>query len=266
MSELLARRMNYFDPETAAKRYAKGRPYYHKIVVNKIKNKLKLEDKLDHVADIACGTGLSTIPLLDISKKITATDIAKQMLNLAPKNNKIDFIVAPAEDLPIESNSIDLITVSSGIHWLKIDEFLNEAARILKAEGWLIIYNNWFTGEMKDNSQFSTWFKEDYLKSYPSPPRNNQYDWGENNLRLHGFERLDLETFTNEIVLNKLELIQYLLTQSNIISVVEKGNNEIGEIENRLSDQLEKYFRNDNEVFTYENSILYLKLNLNFFN
>ena len=76
------------------------------------------------------------------------------MLNVAVEKNKIHYLVAAAEDQPFDNEEFDLITVSSGVHWFNIDAFLNEANRILKQDGWLVIYENYFTGKMPEKNDF----------------------------------------------------------------------------------------------------------------
>ncbi len=45
--------MNYFAYATAAERYAKSRPYFHPIVIEKIKAFLKLKSQLPNALDVA---------------------------------------------------------------------------------------------------------------------------------------------------------------------------------------------------------------------
>src|SRR4051812_20323871 len=105
------------------------------------------------------------------------------MLNLAPQDPRIRYALAPAEQQPFPGHSFELLTVSSGVHWFNIDQFLQEAQRLLKAKAWLVIYDNYFIGEMENQAAFKQWFSEIYLGKYPSPPRHDSYDWS--NSQLH---------------------------------------------------------------------------------
>ena len=123
------------------------------------------------------------------------TDISEEMLNRAHEKNEIYYTVAAAEKQPFDNGEFDLITVSSGVHWFNIDAFIIEANRLLKTKGWLVIYENFFAGEMEGVDEFKRWVNEVYLQLFPSPPRNKNYDWSEGNLRLKNFTFYTPENF-----------------------------------------------------------------------
>lgn len=76
------------------------------------------------------------------------------MLSRAPEDPRIHYVEAPAENLPLDNSSFDLATVALALHWLDRDAFLHEMRRVLRSSGWLVIYDNAFTGRMKSNPQF----------------------------------------------------------------------------------------------------------------
>jgi ubiquinone/menaquinone biosynthesis C-methylase UbiE len=253
--------MNYFSPKTAAERYSKGRPDFHGNTIKHIKEYLQLDKKLDNALDIACGTGLSTKALLEIATNVYGTDSSQEMLNFAPHSDKIHYAIAPAEQQPFTDNFFDLITVSSGVHWFDIDKFLVEANRLLKSRSWLVLYENHFIAEMVGNSSFTNWFPQAYLKKFPSPPRNNEYPWTNENLISKNFNFVTEEKFKNSISFNKKQLALYFTTQSNIISAVEKDQATYEEVESWLDQELSSFFANDETVQTinYGNWIKYIQ-------
>ncbi len=253
--------MNYFEPKTAAERYLRGRPDFHNNTIKHIKDFLHLEKKLDKALDIACGTGLSTKALLEIATDVYGTDLSPEMLRLALQPHKIHYAVAPAEHQPFADNSFELITVSSGVHWFDIDRFLTEAYRLLKSNSWLILYENHFISEMVDYVDFSKWFPDVYLKKFPSPPRNNDYAWTDENLRTKNLKFISEEKFKNSIQLNKKQLTLYFTTQSNIIAAVEKNQATYEAVENWLDKELNSFFHNDDTIRTinYGNWIKFIQ-------
>lgn len=253
--------MNFFSHNTAAERYAKGRPDFHSNTIQHIKVFLKLEKKLNKVLDIACGTGLSTQALLEIATHVYGTDSSKSMLDFALQKEKINFQLAKAEEQPFADSTFDLITVCSGVHWFDIDKFLLEANRLLKSKSWLILYDNFFLGEMKDNENFKNWYGEIYLKKFPAPKRNNTYEWTIENLNSKNFHSVKEENFNNPVVFNRSELILYFTTQSNIISKVEKDEVTYQEAEAWLTSQLNTFFESKEQIKTihFGNSIKYLQ-------
>ncbi len=253
--------MNYFSPNTAAERYAKGRPNFHHHTIRCVKEFLKLENKINSALDVACGTGLSTQELLSIAEHVDGTDSSQAMLDLALQKDKINYQLACAEKQPFADDTFDLITVCSGVHWFKIDHFLLEAKRLLKSKSLLIIYDNFFLAEMKGNPNFKDWYENIYLKKFQAPPRNDQYNWTKEKLFELKFDYIKEEKFVNEVSFSKDELVLYLTTQSNIISKVEKEETTYEEVENWLNEPLQTFFNNEGErcVFQFGNWIKYLQ-------
>ena len=97
------------------------------------------------ILDVACGTGDICF---EIEKKydvaIIGIDISKKMVELANKKAtkknqlKINFIQGDGENLPIESNSIDYLTISFGFRNISnYNKALKEFFRVLKPGGTL---------------------------------------------------------------------------------------------------------------------------------
>ena len=243
--------MNYFSPKTAAERYAKGRPDFHSNTINHIKDFLHLDAKAEKALDTACGTGLSTKALLSIAENVFGTDISQEMLNFAPETDKINYSIAPAEKQPFGDNEFDIITVSSGVHWFNIDEFLKEANRLLKSRSWLILYENYFISEMEGNEKFFKWFPDIYLKKFQGTPRNDKYDWSNENLNPKNLEFVAEEKFKNSISFSKKQLIAYFTSQSNIINCVENNKITYEEAVAWLNEELAGFLEDEKTVHTF---------------
>lgn len=252
--------MNYFNPKNTAERYARGRPNFHSITISRVKDQLNFVDKIGKALDVACGTGLSSSALLDIAKVVYGTDSSEEMLNNAISKELINYSISYAENQPFLNNEFDIITVCSGIHWFDIDKFLIEANRILKNRAHLVIYDNFFISEMKGKVSFDKWFPNVYLKKFPSPKRNNNYNWNNEYLKRSNFELMKEDRFKNEVEFTKEELILYFTTQSNISNAIKRGANYL-DIENWLDKELSQFY-NDNKVkqtISFGNWIKYLK-------
>jgi ubiquinone/menaquinone biosynthesis C-methylase UbiE len=253
--------MNYFNPKTAAERYSKGRPDFHNNTIKHIKDYLHLDKKLNNALDIACGTGLSTKALLEIATNVYGTDSSQEMLNFALDSDRIYYSIASAKQQPFADNALDLITVSSGVHWFDIDKFLIEANRLLKSKSWLVLYENFFISEMIGNNSFTNWFPNVYLKKFPSPLRNNAYSWTNENLISKNLNFITEERFKNAITFNKKQLALYFTTQSNIIAAVEKNQTTYEQVENWLNQELASFFESDNttQIINYGNWIKFIQ-------
>ena len=54
--------------------------------------------------------------------------------------------MSPGEILPIETSSVDLLTVCQAIHWFNLDQFYSEVDRVLKPNGVLVLIGYQLTG------------------------------------------------------------------------------------------------------------------------
>ena len=99
--------------------------------------------KNQKLIDVACGTGdIAKIYLQSVNKssEITCIDPNKMMINKGKeklnKYKNLNWIVAPAEKLPIKDNSFDFYTISFGLRNTKdLNKSLSEAYRVLKPGG-----------------------------------------------------------------------------------------------------------------------------------
>lgn len=251
--------MNYFAPQSAAERYAKGRPYFHPHVVSRIKAYLELTEPVARALDVGCGTGLSTRSLKAIARHVVGIDNAAAMLALAPLDPQIAYVVAPAEKIPATDTDFDLITLSSVFHWINRSAFLVEARRVLRPQGWLIVYDNYFSARMEENSAFHTWGHEHYFPRYPSPPRA-RVGFSAEDSEKDGFQFLGQEDYQNFVQFSVETLVDYLVTQSNIIAAVEGGKESIEDVRQWLTASVTPFFEGRAEAtFLFRGPIWYLR-------
>ena len=104
--------------------------------------KLDIQDD-QTILDVACGTGDVGFEIIKKhSVSITGIDLSPKMVELAQRKSyqknldKIIFIEGDAENLPIESNSIDCLTISYGFRNISnYEKALEEFHRVLKPRG-----------------------------------------------------------------------------------------------------------------------------------
>ncbi|XP_061461032.1 putative methyltransferase DDB_G0268948 isoform X2 [Rhineura floridana] len=92
-----------------------------------------------HLAvDVGCGTGQSSHLLAKHFEKVVGTDISKAQIEEAKQAThppNVSYLVCPAEELPFEDRSVDLLTAFTAAHWFDIPRFMNEVDRLLKPSG-----------------------------------------------------------------------------------------------------------------------------------
>lgn len=252
---------NYFDHQEAAKRYKTGRPNFHFIVVEKIKLHLSLKNKLGLCLDVACGTGLLSEALLAISEKVIGIDNSEGMLSQANKNNNINYLLGQAENLSIVNGLVDLITVSSAFHWFNQAAFLKSSFTKLNVGSYIVIHNSFFTSRTEDefSDSYKSWMIEVYLKKFISPKRN-QKSVSQSEILSIGFEIIGDEKFENIVAFDKQGLVNYLVTQSNVISNVEQGQYSIEEVKQWLNKELTAHFEHkETRNFIFGNHLVFLQ-------
>lgn len=250
--------MNFFAHQTAAERYARSRPYFHPLVIEQIKTYLPLAEPVAQAVDVGCGTGQSTLALKAIARRITGVDISPAMLAVAPQDPAIRYIEAPAEAIPLPAVSADLLTTSLAFHWFDRPRFLAETHRLLKAQAWLVIYNNGFAGQMQRNPAFAQWSRHTYLTHYPSPPRQQQALTVEQ-AHAAGFHFAQQTRYENEVEFTAEELAAYFTTQSNVIAAVEQGKENLADVYAWLVAELLPLFHNVKATFVFGGYIWYLQ-------
>lgn len=251
--------MNFFSSKSAAERYPKGRSYFHPQVIEHIRTFLSLMNPVRRAIDIGCGTGLSTIALKEIAVEVIGVDTSREMIALAARDERIKYLVADAVELPFQEGEFDLMTLSSAFHWLDRRKFLREAGRVLRSRGWLIVYDNYFSGRMEENSSFETWYRERHLRRYP-PPSRAKLNFTEKDAGNEGFHLAGQEHYRNTISFSIEGLVDYLTTQSNVIAAVEYGDEQIDRVRLWLTENLKPLFGELRETtFLFHGPIWYLQ-------
>ena len=136
-----------FEHAVHANLYSKYRPTYPQTVVKAITSYVTIVGgSLGLALDVACGSGQSTFYLKDTFKQIIGVDISKAQVEEAKRKcttQKIDnilFRLGNGTELPIESDSVDVVTIAQALHWLDRDKFFAECKRVLKHKGCLVAY------------------------------------------------------------------------------------------------------------------------------
>lgn len=233
---------NPFASDTAARLYAEGRPDYSPLVSDIIRRITGIESALEFAVDVGSGTGISTMAIAPLADTVVGVEPSQAMRELAMPADNVSYRIGSAEQLPVEDASCDLISVGSALHWFDQERFLAEASRVAKPEAWLVICDHWFTGRMEDHDEFGQWSRDVYLATYPSPHRDRSWrppddvgDW-----QHVGWDRYD-----HPVSFSADHLATYLLTQSNLQTVIERGDKTEEQLRSWLMDELALFFADD---------------------
>jgi ubiquinone/menaquinone biosynthesis C-methylase UbiE len=259
LSKLVSNSMIYFKGKEETRRYSLYRPYIHPQVINIIKLTLQIKKLIKNVLDVGCGTGQSTIALLEIAEKVTGIDISEDMIAIAQKHERVKYMQAPAEDIPLPDSTFDTITVGLSFHWFDRSKFLPEAHRLLKPAGWLILYDNFFSGIMRENAEFKNWLTTEYTSKFPTPPRDSR-SYEDKESSQYGFVFDKQKEYEEDITYNLDQLVGYITTMTNTIAVLKEGNIAFEEVVSWLVSSIKPFFKERNEcTFLYRGWIKFLK-------
>ena len=191
--------MSYFSSSSIATGYAKHRPYFHPLVIDKLRAYLRLESKIPRALDVGCGAGLSTIALLPLAEEVVGIDSSAEMVKAAIPNEGVRYLQCPAEQLSFPAAHFQVITVCGALNWISRAEFFPAAWRVLCSEGWIVIYDNVLMGTRQGQPDFGTWYVSQFLSQYPRPPRDERPLTVEACAGF-GFQFAHSETYINEVV------------------------------------------------------------------
>jgi SAM-dependent methyltransferase len=220
--------------------YQPGRPYHHRRTLARLRALMATanggtEVEVGRAIDVACGTGLSTLGLAEFARTVVGFDISPEMMRVAPRASNfgasnfgesnfgasnISYVLGRAEQLGFAGGVFDAVTCSSGIHWFDQERFFAELRRVVRAGGWIGLYDHYFMG-MRDVDGFDAWVGELFAR-YPLPPRNPQV--GDPRAQIPaGFEVVGTDTFEDPIEMTQEAFVDYQITVSSCVAAAERG-------------------------------------------
>lgn len=104
------------------------------------------------IAEIGCGTGTRTREIAHIAQSVIAIDPKEESIQEARQTSaqqKITYLVGSGEQLPIESESVDIVFFTLSFHHIPFScmpRSIQEAVRIVKSDGFILFFEPGFTG------------------------------------------------------------------------------------------------------------------------
>lgn len=90
--------------------------------------------------DCATGTGQVAVALAEYVDRVVATDASAEQIRHAAAHPRVTYVAARAESCPLESGTVDLVTVGQALHWFNRDAFYREVQRVLRPDGVVAVW------------------------------------------------------------------------------------------------------------------------------
>jgi len=167
-----------------AKEYSKYRPTYPPELFDYLNS---IVSNHDLALDCATGNGQAALGLAKYFNKVIAVDASGEQTKNAFKDPKIEYRVEKAEDTKLESNSADIVTIATAIHWVDTELFYKEVRRVLKDDGVFAVWTY-------SNTSVINPLVDEVINSFSKNVLNKHWDDGikrvwnfdELNFRSHG--------------------------------------------------------------------------------
>jgi SAM-dependent methyltransferase len=122
--------------------YEQGRPGYPPEAVAQLTHELELRPGRV-VLDLAAGTGKLTALLVGTGAEVVAVEpVAEMRAAIERALPGVAAYPGTAEEIPLETNSVDAVTAAQAFHWFRGDAALAEIHRVLRPGGGLgLVWN-----------------------------------------------------------------------------------------------------------------------------
>lgn len=191
--------------------YATYRPTYPLDLVNKL---AELCANQNRVLDCGCGTGQLSVLLSERFEEVIATDASAAQIAKAEQKDRVIYKTALAEQSGLADESVDLITVAQAAHWLDLDAFYQEVARIAKPTGILALITY---GVLQVEGAVDVLVQQFYYQTIGSywPAERRHVEEGYRSLPFP-FTEIEVPAVTMEEFWNLDELLGYFNTWSAV--------------------------------------------------
>ena len=159
---------------------------------------LASDDRYPTAVDVATGPGFTAFAVAPYAGQVLATDVApgmlQQVVRIAVERgiSNVQPALAAAESLPFQDASVDLVTSRTAPHhFLDLEQFIAEAARILRPRGTFIIGDT----SAPEDQAIADWMNDVELRRDHTHVCNRKPSEWRSMLKHAGFE-IDHESIT----------------------------------------------------------------------
>ena len=200
-----------------ARGYTQFRPRYPRELFQYLDS---LVERRQRAWDCGCGNGQAAADLAETFDEVIATDPSARQIAEAEPMPRVTYLVATAEDCPLESQSVDLITVAQALHWFDLPRFYAEVRRVGRSSCVLAAWCYGLAAISPEVDRVIRRLYEDILGPY-WPPERKLVEERYASLPFP-FEELDAPPMAIVAQWNLTELMGYLETWSSVQRYIER--------------------------------------------
>ena len=115
-----------------AQQYTRFRPHYPRALFEFLAT---LPGEHGRAWDCGTGSGQAAVALAEFFDEVVATDPSDRQIAHAQKHPRVAYLVASAEQTPLEDHSVDLVAAAQALHWFDLERFYDEARRVARPTG-----------------------------------------------------------------------------------------------------------------------------------
>ncbi len=161
-----------------------------------------------HLVTVDCGTGNGQVVQCSAEHFTQAIgiDASRAQLSEAEEGANIEYRHGVAEALPVEADSVDLVTASKAFHWFNRPRVLAEIQRILRSGGIMALWNTGFPKIVEAPGALEELREGKLGKYWPQARQDVTQDW---------YQNLDLPSGFQDItpIINTVTAVHYDLEQ-----------------------------------------------------
>jgi len=216
--------MNPFDTFDMGAGYATSRPPVHARVVGQAYGEMGRTEPFRRALDVGCGAGISTRALAGFAASCIGLEPARGMLRWASTVAPgAVFVTGTAEALPLRDRSVDLITAAGSLNYANLDLFFPEAARVLRPDGVLLVYDFSAGRNFGDDAGLDDWFSA-FSQRYPPPAHEARALSPEILAGMgSGFGMRSHRQFEIALAVAPGFYLDYVLTETNVAAATRRG-------------------------------------------
>jgi SAM-dependent methyltransferase len=124
--------------EITALHYSAYRPPLHAIILERA---LPIKRKRITGLDIGCGTGRSAQELANFCDHVVGLEPGKSMLSKIEKHAMVNYVNSPAEQIPIATKSVDVVTLAGSLSYIERSSLIDELVRICHIDAEIVVYD-----------------------------------------------------------------------------------------------------------------------------